>query len=495
MMRVAVLGLHHETNTFSSVLAGLDDYRDGGIHTGSDLVAHYGSSQATFGGFLEGIDADTEVVAVPLLAAMVNPCGPVSEDAFLTITREMIALLADVGPVDGVLLGLHGACVAVGHPCADAEMAEQVRAVVGPQVPIGSVVDLHANLEPRLIEAVDILLAYRTNPHIDARERGAECCRMLLEVIRTGQRPALVLEQIPLAVAIVKQDTSTEPMAGLLAAAVEAEQAPGMLDVSVIEGFPYADVPHLGMSVIAMHPDADAARAAAKAVGERVWGARHDLQGGGVGVEEALEVIRTHRGDKPLLVLDVGDNIGGGGPGDSTVLLAAVLDEQIPGVVGTVFDPVAVQALQAAQVGSGVDRFVGGRSAEQDGRPVRLVGTVVGRHSGLYEEPRIAHGGFRFFDGGDMIAVRTALGQAVVLTSKVVQTVTPVQLLVVGLDPGDFRAVIGKGVNAPRAGYAQVCGDLLVVDTPGVTRNSVTGFEYRHRRRPMYPYEPDASYP
>ena len=113
----------------------------------------------------------------------------------------------------------------------------------------------------------------------------------------------------------------------------------------------------------------------------------------------------------------------------------------------------------------------------------------------MYEADKIAHGGFRYFDGGEMIAIRTDDGPTVVLTSKLVPTVTPVQLEVVGLDPASFRAIIGKGVNAPRAGYAEVCDGLLVVDTPGVTRNSLDGFAYTRRRRPMYPFEPDAVYP
>jgi microcystin degradation protein MlrC len=164
-------------------------------------------------------------------------------------------------------------------------------------------------------------------------------------------------------------------------------------------------------------------------------------------------------------------------------------------MVGTLYDPAAVAELSAAVVGDRVAVTAGGRTAEQDGQPVPVQGTVAGRHSGTYEANGDAHGGFRYFDGGDMVAIATDGGQTMLLTSRLVPTVTPAQLQVVGLNPASFRGIIGKGVNAPRAGYAEICGGVLTVDTPGVTRNSLDGLPYHHRRRPMYPFEPDAVYP
>ena len=496
MIRLAVLGLHHETNTFSTVPADLAAYRAGGVRRGAALVAHYRDSHATFGGFLEAGPGQEDVQAVPLMDAMVNPCGMVSLEAYDELVDEMMGMLAEQGPFDGVLLGLHGACVAGGHPSADADIADRAREVVGPDVPIGSVLYMHANADPRLAGSLDVLLAYQTNPHVDPRRKAAECRRLLIDVIRTGRRPAIVVEQVPLVVTITAQDTATAPMSDLLAVAAQVEAEPGMIDVSILEGFPYADVPHMGMTVLATHPDEATARSAARRVAAAVWDRRADLQGKAVSVADAVVALASGDGSgKPLLVLDVGDNIGGGGPGDSTVLLAAILARRVPGVVGTLYDPAAVTELSGAAVGDRVGVTAGGHAVEQDGQPVTLTGVIAGRHAGVYEADKIAHGGFRYFDGGEMIAIRTDDGPTVVLTSKLVPTVTPVQLEVVGLDPASFRAIIGKGVNAPRAGYAEVCDGLLVVDTPGVTRNSLDGFAYTRRRRPMYPFEPDAVYP
>jgi microcystin degradation protein MlrC len=487
--------MHHETNTFSTRLAEHADYQDGGIRRGTEMARYYRGSEATLGGFLSPTD-DPDVELVPLMDAMVNPCGPVSREAYTAIVDEMGLALRRALPVDGLLLCLHGACVAEDHPSADVDIAAAMRAIVGPDVPIGCVVDMHANLDPALTGVVDVLLGYQTNPHVDPADRARLCRSLTLRAVRHGWRPATVVEQIPLVVTIARQDTSLSPMADLLALARTAEKRSGIVDVSVLEGFPYADVPQMGMSVVVTHEDSRAeAAAVAREMGRAVWGRRLDLQGGTVSVTEAVEQIARHRGPRPLLVLDVGDNIGGGGPGDSTVLLAAAMNAGLDSIATTINDPEAVAALESSPVGASIGVRIGGRSAEQDGSPVLVEGRIVGRHDGLFSAPTTAHGGFRHFDGGAMVGIVTDDDHRVVLTSRAVQPVTPAQFTAVGIDPTIVRAVVAKGVNGPRAGYASVCDGLIVVDTPGVTRSSVEQFDYRRRRRPMYPYEPHTAYP
>jgi microcystin degradation protein MlrC len=48
---------------------------------------------------------------------------------------------------------------------------------------------------------------------------------------------------------------------------------------------------------------------------------------------------------------------------------------------------------------------------------------------------------------------------------------------------------VAKGVHAPVAAYAEVCRDFLRVNTPGVTTADLSRLEYRHRRRPLHPFE------
>ena len=302
---------------------------------------------------------------VPLLAAWVNPCGAITAEAYEVIVGEMIERLVAAGPVDGVLLGLHGAAVAEGMLEADDEIAARVRASVGPDMPIGVVVDMHANIDARLVRQVDVLLPYQTTPHVDARERGIECRERVMEIIRSGRRPELALEHLPLVVTIARQDTRDEPTAGLLAFARELEEGDGVLDVSIVEGFPYADVPQMGMSVLAAHRDGHAAaQQVARTLARRPWNARELLRGGGVSVQDAIAQVAAHTGSKPALVLDVGDNVGGGGPGDSTVLLAEAVRRGVSGLVTVLLDPQAVLSLAGAAIGDRVHVEVGGRAVE-----------------------------------------------------------------------------------------------------------------------------------
>lgn len=496
-IRIAILGLGHETNTFSVIPATLELYEDGGVHRGQSLVDHYLTSQATFAGFLaepaDGHPADVELV--PLIAAWINPCGAITEDAYAALTEEMLSLLAQEGPFDGVLLGLHGAAVAVGQPDVDGDIAMRVRGVVGDGVPIASVIDMHANVSERLVSSVDLLFAYQTNPHVDARARGLEAKTELLRIVRGHTSPHVALVQLPLVVTITKQDTAEEPLASLLRFAASLEAREGVIDASIVEGFPYADVAQMGMSVLATHARSiEAAQAVANELALSIWAQRAHLQGGGTPVAEAVAAAAQHADVRPLLVLDVGDNVGGGGPGDSTALLSEAIRQGLGGAVGIICDADAVLALSNAKPGDQVSVSAGAAHSPECAPPLVLTGTLVARSDGRYEEPKIAHGGLRFFDAGDTVAVETKDGLTVVICSKLVQPITPHQLTSLGLDPLSFRAIFAKGVNGPRAGYADYTSGVIVADTPGVTRLSVEAFHYDHRRRPMYPFELDAHF-
>jgi microcystin degradation protein MlrC len=493
--RVAVLGLTLEANTFSTVKATMEGMqREGGVHRGAAIADHYLGSTATLAGFLDP-DVPDGVELVPLVSYRAGALGQFTADAFDDATADMAAELRARGPFDAVLLALHGAAVAENAEHADAQAAERMRAVVGPDVPIGVVLDMHANVDRQLVDCVDVLRIFQTNPHVDPRDRALECRSVVLSMLEGRPRPVVAFEQLPLVVNIVKQDTSDEPMAGILARARELEERPGMLDVTIAEGFPYADVEQMGMAVLASHrDDRAAAQAAVDEIAALLWDARVELQGGAVTIDEALQRVSSHTGDRPILLLDVGDNVGGGSCGDSTSILNAAVDQGVGRIAMTLWDPSVVAELSDVAVGEPVSVMVGGRSAEQEGRPQPLRAVLTGRSDGVFEDPGPTHGGFRRYDAGPSVALRTDSGIAVVVTTHPMGNTSAELLRMVGVEPGEFAAVVGKGVNSPKAGYGRVCGEQLMVDTPGVTRLSVEAFDYTRRRRPMYPFEPQTQY-
>jgi microcystin degradation protein MlrC len=431
---------------------------------------------------------------VPLLFAAAGPCGLITRDAFEQLTGEMLALLRERGPWDGVLLAQHGAAVADGHPDADGDFVARVREVVGHGVPVGVCLDMHANVSQRMIEHSTVTVIYRTNPHVDPRERALDCAGLIARTIRGEIRPVQALETPPVVINIVKQQTAQEPMHSVVADADQALARPGMLSTSVAEGFPYADVPEMGMAFLAIHDgDPAAAHDAARWMARRAWDRRQEFVGDIPSPEEALRRALSAP-QHPVVLMDVGDNIPGGSPADSTILLAAAQRLGVRRYLQTLYDPAAVQACVAAGVGGSVSLAVGGKTDTMHGSPVAVTGTVRALSDGKFEDPRPTHGGQRFFNGGSTAVLDTTDGHTLVLTSRRIGNTSIEQMYSVGVRPEEYQVVVAKGVVSPRPAYEPIAAEIVLVNTPGVTTADLSTFTYRHRRRPLFPFEPEAGY-
>ena len=212
-MRMALLGVAHETNTFSRVPATYEQFEKTGMVRGDALEREYRDSFHTNAGFLEAGEVLGFDVA-PLLYTHTGPIGTITMDAFDRIVGEMLELLRDKGPWDGVLLAQHGAAVSEQFPDADGEVAARVRALLGPDAPVGMNLDLHANVSRKMIDNTTVTTFYRTNPHLDAKERAYHCAELIHDTIKGEIRPTQALETPPLVINIIKQSTGEEPMRG-----------------------------------------------------------------------------------------------------------------------------------------------------------------------------------------------------------------------------------------------------------------------------------------
>ena len=489
-MRLALLGVIHETNTFSRVPATYDSFE---ITRGDEIVRRYGESEVTAAGFLRAADSfDCQVV--PLLHATTGPIGTITRDAFDRIVGEMLGLLNDNGPWDGVLLSQHGAAVSEDYPDVDGEVAARVRSLVGPDVPVGMTMDLHGNLTQKMIDNTTATVLYRSNPHLDASLRALECAEIIVRTIKREVRPAQALEMPPLVINIVKQFTGEEPMRSFIQDANEVISRPGMLSASVAEGYPYADVEQMGMGFLAISDgDPVAARDGARWMAERAWTRREELVADVPSPEEALRTAAAEdRG--PVVLMDVGDNVGGGSSADSTVLLAEAKRLGIGDYLQTLYDPEAVSECVAAGAGSEVTLRVGGKTDDMHGSPVEVTGRVRLISDGKYEDPAPTHGGWRHYDDGTRVVLETTDDHTLVLTSRRTGNTTRQQMYSAGIRPEDKKIVVAKGVVSPRPAYEPIAARIILVNTPGVTTSDLSFFEYRRRRRPLYPFETDAVY-
>lgn len=493
-MRVATLGLHHESNTFAPVPASLEQFLASGPDVGDGLIAKYAESQATLAGFIEAAAADDEVDLVPLLSFDLNPMGTITAEALDTILARLLAALEESGPWDAVLLALHGAAASEVHRDADGEVLERVRKLVGDHVPIGVTYDMHANVSPRMIECADVVNIYLTNPHLDPRLRARQCADLVFRLVRGEIHPTMALEKPPVAANILRQGTSDSPMKELCALATEAAARPGVLSVSIAEGFPYADVEEMGMAFLAVTDgDPELAREIAQELARAAWAVRTELEGDGVDIDVALRHAAQAEAH-PVVLLDVGDNVGGGSPADSTHVLAAAQRLGVRGLFHSVCDPGSVVVCENAGVGSTVELDVGGKTDDLHGGPVTVRGTVRMLDNGKFEDAGPTHGGFRFYDAGPRALIHTEDDHMVLLTSFPRGNTSRQELVSAGLDPLTQPIIVAKGVHSPRATYEPIAAEMIQLNTPGCTSADIGALEYQYRRRPMFPYEREAQY-
>jgi len=487
-MRIGILGIQHESNTFLPQPTTLEDFRRDALLTGAAIVDGYATAHHEVSGFLQALQEEG-LTAVPLLFAWAVPSGRITDETADALVRMVLNALSDAGPLDGLLVAPHGAAVSEKYPDFDGHWLTEVRRAVGPELPIACTLDPHANVSEAMIAATTAAISYRTNPHLDQKETGVKAARLLARTLRGEVAPVQRLVQPPVAISIDRQCTDESPCRELYA---EAERLAGhrrVLAVSINLGFPYADVEELGTSfVVVTDSDPELADRSGSVLFDYLIEQRASFACRLRDVDEALTEALSH--PETVCLLDVGDNVGGGGPGDGTALARRIAERQISRAFVCLCDPRAVEQATAAGIGGQLTVSIGGHLDDTQGPPLETGVTVVSLHDGRFEEPQARHGGRTEYEMGPTAIVRTAGDLTIMLTSQRVCPFSLQQLTSCGLDPASFHILVAKGVNAPIAAYAEVCNRMIRVNTPGLTCAEMTQLRFEHRRRPLYPFEP-----
>ncbi len=489
-MRVGIVALLHESNTFIRGATTLAHFEEDLLVEGDEVRRRLADAHHETGGFFQGL-AEAQIDAVPIFAARALPFGTIQADTFVQLLRRMDAALDRAGSLDGLLVAPHGAMVTEDHPDGDGYWLSRLRQRYGPAFPIIGTLDLHANLSPLMVASCDALIAYRTNPHLDQRQRGIEAATLMARTLRGEVRPTMAAAFPPLAVNIERQLTAAPPCKPLYDRADAMLREPGVMSNSLLLGFPYSDVAEMGSAAIVVtNHDRPKAQQLVNALAKSWWQRRHEFVGHMIGVEQAVE--QATRLEGPICLLDMGDNVGGGSPGDGTEIAHALRRRALGPSFVCLNDPDAVRLAQAAGVGAALPLRMGGKTDKLHGQALADYVIVRGLHEGRFEETQPRHGGITKFDQGDTAIVETPTGLTIMLTSRRMVPFSLRQLTSFGLDPARFRVLVAKGVHAPVAAYAPVCKQLIRVDTRGVTCADMTRLTYHHRRRPMFPFELDA---
>ena len=491
-MRIVTGGISHETSTFAPTPTTVRDFETGfGLFRGPAVVERFRGTNNCTGGFIAAAER-YGFELVPLLWTFAYPGGLIPRADYEALKGEFLDRLAAArkgGPVDGVLLDLHGAMVVEGIDDGDGDLLEAVRDAVEPDCPVVATFDLHGNHTRRRLEAATAVVGFDTYPHVDMAERGREAGDLIVRTIQGEVWPVMALRELPLFWSAACQVTAHPPIDEAFRLVHEAERRPGVLSVTLATGFPWADVPNMGASVIAVADgDAALARATADEIGDWVWQRRERWYRRPPTVAEALE-LGEREGRYPVFLADMADNTGGGAPGDSTAVLRAFVERDLKdALLLYLADPETARQAHAAGVGRRFRAELGGKSHPAQGPPVTLEVEVVALSDGRFT-----------FDGPMYAGLTGDLGPSawlryrginVVVVSARVQPLDQAFARSLGIDCAAMRYVAVKSAVHFRSGFERIAGSIHNIDARALHTHDFARLDYRRRRRPMFPLEP-----
>jgi microcystin degradation protein MlrC len=504
---IALLGFSIECNRFAPI-ATETDFVSRTLMRGEAMVGDARSAAPHMLGELPGFIADMDAAGawqpVPILLAMAEPNGPVEQTFFDRMMAEWESGLLSAGPLDGVYCVLHGAGLATEDHDPEGTILGLVRRIVGPGVPVVASYDLHANVSDANVGLVNAYIGYRTNPHLDMRERGAESAQVLRSLL-SGTRTHLARVRLPIVPPTVSmltgKDAHERPYGELIDLGQRRMREPPyegrVLNVSVMGGFAYADTPFNGLTVVVTAIDMATATALAREIADAGWARRSRFRATLTSLDEAVRLAEAtvDRATPALIFADVADNPGGGGRGNTMWILEAFHQSGVQNaLVGVIHDPAL--AAEAHQLGEGA-RFearFNRTGGDEFSKPFTASAIVRRLHTATIQGRRGIYAN-NTLDIGPSAALQIG-GITVVVISNRFQCADPMFFEAFGLDIGEARVVVVKSRGHFRGGFDQYFRheQVVEVDAPGLTSPILSRFPWKYLPRPVLPIDDTANW-
>jgi microcystin degradation protein MlrC len=483
--RLAVARLWHEGNSFSPAVTELENFHQREWQIGEEARRFYRGTATEIGAVVNFAERQFDWEVDFLRCAGAAPAGPLNDVAFEAIKAEILEGLAE-GGYDAIYLSLHGALITRRSPLPEQQLLAEVRKLVGRR-PLAISLDLHANLGPALFGQADVLIGYKTYPHVDMAETAAKALRLLTAYAEDRLYPTGAWVSVGALLPSFNMRTTDGPMAEVEARARQWMERDGILDVSVFGGFAYGDSPHSGASVTAFsnnNPDLarEAAEDVARALNERREQFYVSLPQPAAGIAEALAA----NSDKPAAVVDPADNPLSGGIGDTPDLLRALLAARPEGpcVFAFFHDPAVVAEAHGRGVGAHFPCFLGARLTELYGKGVEVEVEVRTLTDGLFRNKGPMEKNLRVKLGHTAVL---AIGDIQIIVSETCQGPNdPGYFELHGIDVTKTRLLCVKAKNHFRAAFAPLLGTIVEIDAPGPAALDLTRFIYRHAPAHLY---------
>ncbi|HEY5634287.1 MAG TPA: M81 family metallopeptidase [Burkholderiaceae bacterium] len=483
-MRIFSATIATETNTFSPMPTSLAGFRESvflrpGEHpddaprmcTAPLFVARHRAASEGFT-LIEG----------SCFAA--SPAGTVNKADYEFMRDEVLGQLEAAMPLDAVLLGLHGAMVAHGYDDVEGDIIERTRKIVGPKCVIGVEHDPHCHMTLKRLRNCDIMICYKEFPHTDVADRAEDLLTLVLRTLRGEIRPVMSMYDCR---QISSYPTTLPLMRGFVDRMMALEGKDGILSVSAVHCFPYADVEEIGSRILVV-ADGDKAKADALAtrLGEEFVSMRGKTMPQFLSVPDGLAAAIAFDG-APVVLADPADNAGGGAPSDNTTILRELIRvDARNAALGPIWDPIAVNLCFDAGVGTRFPLRFGGKIATTSGQPVDATVEVTAVQRDCWQRF-----GPTQVPLGDCAAVRVG-GIDVVLITKRTQALGLELFTNLGIDPTKRKLVVVKSTNHFMAAYGPIASKVIYVESDAPLARNHGKLPYTKLQRPMWPLDPDA---
>ncbi len=494
-MRIGIGGLHHETNSFSNIPITHKVLSDR-TYIGQDIIKAMRGVRNYVGGFIAAAE-ELGVELAPSAMGYCTPSGHITKDA-MEYHRDLIVeglwKAHREKPLDAIALNLHGAGVADDYHDADGEILRAVRERFGPDMPIGTAQDLHANIDDPLVAMADTVVGVKGYPHVDMYETGIIVMKQLVEMVQTGKRPAIGLVRLPWLIAPAEGVTTSGPAHDVQQLCYrKEEEVEKLMAATFFQGFPYADVEECAVTVVTVARDQETADAVAHDIAAYAWSRRRDFAVPANSAEKAFDLaLQLDNSKAPIVINESSDNTGGGGPGDGTHLLREMVKRDLPGsAYGYIYDPEVVQQAVAAGVGAKIDCMLGAKMDKLHGEPLELKDAYVKLISDGRWINQSPMGGGGLSNIG--LAVCLEVGNvSIIVGSNRIQPMDDGMLRIAGLRWDLLKFVGLKSSQHFKGWWLERAGGIVPCDSPGIHCADLRVFDFENTHTDYFPLgDPD----
>lgn len=486
-MKWIVGAFMHETNTFSTVPTDVDAFCAQTYLEGEAIGREQFGTETVVGGFLDVIQKHGDDV-VYTVSAHATPSGLVTREAFDKIGGQIVDGIAKNTDADGILLALHGAMVVEGIDDGEGHLLGLIRNVVGDDMPLVVVLDLHSHITEELVNRASMIIGYQKYPHTDMGDRGREAAEMIVRLAKGEINPVVALNKPAMIPVCGTCHTQSGLYKELWEVALRADRSDKILSTSLFAGFSYADIPPMGYAVVVYADgDANVAHEEADYLAQMAWERRAEFLYAPTSVADAVHKALVTQG-QPVVIADIADNPGGGGSNDGVEILRELMKQNVSSAaISSIYDPEVVQKAIAAGVGNTLTTSLGAKTDRLHGDPIEITGRV-----------RLIYDGNFVYKGPMSRGAQASMGTSVVLDvagiqvivcSKRIQSRDPEMFRAAGIDPLAQKILVVKSAVHFRAGFEPIAADILIADAPGLTALDLSQFEFERIQRPLYPID------